>query len=133
MGNGWSLNHHSYLDVTYIEPEVIRDESDSVLSYTKSDVKCDHTYSLMVDENCSSMQFGCGSYPNKKSVQKVDYNAMRVGVTNCSKGVISGKTDWNNTVIHYEGSKRFYATTGAGASYHLTNISEIPPKKKSFG
>ena len=131
MGYGWSLNHHGYLDVTYIEPTVIKEGPNCVFPYTRKTVLGDHTYSLMRDENCSGMQFGCYSYPCKKRVQTVDYNAMWFGVTNCSKGVISARTNWKNTKIHYDG-KRFHATTGSGTAYHFDNRLRDTAKKDVY-
>ncbi len=56
---------------------------------------------------------------------------MRYGVTNCSKGAISARTNWINTKIHYDG-KRFYATTGSGATYHFDKRLRDTAKKDVF-
>ncbi len=103
MEDGWSLNHHGYLDEN----------------------------SMMRDENCSCMKFCCLARPSKKKVQTVSFLTMRYGVTNCSKGAISARTNWINTKIHYDG-KRFYATTGSGATYHFDKRLRDTAKKDVF-
>ncbi len=131
MEDGWSLNHHGFLDVTYIPPTVVDEEPNGLFPFGRTVVLDDHTYSMMRDENCSSMQFDSYSRPSKKRAQTVDYNAMRFGVTNSSKGAISARTNWINTKIHYDG-KRFYATTGSGATYHFDKRLRDTAKKDVF-
>lgn len=116
MGNGWSMNHHSYLDVKYTPPVYLRDEPNYIFPYGRVTVKGNRTDALMTDENGSSMKFECDSEVDETTVLYTDFTALKQGVTNCARGLISGKTNWVNTKINYY-DKNYHAKTGSGAHY----------------
>ena len=117
MGNGWGLNHHGYLDVNYVEEQYIEHEPSPSHPEPWTEKIEDYTDSIMIDENGSSMQFHCASFPDRKKSLTPDIFALKLGVTNCSKGVISARTSWKNTKINY--FEKFHAITGSGAHYQF--------------
>lgn len=112
MGHGWSLNHHGFLDLTYtrLRDEDFRDRRD------ENGQKVFGTKATMTDETGASMIFWHERKASNRRALRPDSKAMEYGVTNTARGVISARTNWDNTRIHYR-EKAYHAYTGSGTHY----------------
>lgn len=110
MGNGWTMNHHGWLDIHYTPSEYINFPNGARIKLG------DRTEALMTDETGSSMRLSCYSLVKEDHYMYPMTSTLNQGVTNCAKGVISGRTNWKNATLNTIG-RRYQGITGDGSKY----------------
>ena len=126
LGHGWLLNHHGFIEISKTEKKNALKE-DMFGNKIEGPI-IDKTYALMTDEYRSTLQFSCdGELAEKKSL-KIENDSLKLGVTNCSKALISGRTNPKNIKIKFK-NDGYHAYTGGGIHYTFDKNIKDSAKK----